>query len=118
MKPQWSDNLTRETFLELNASGLSAEIIAERMGVTPRTIGRWRRRFGVMRGEASTPASAEDREKARRLLEDGCSLAEAARSVGVAPKTVRQWFPDAPGWSALECGRFRMHRADRQGGAL
>lgn len=43
------------------------------------------------------PYAAEVREHARRLIfEDECSIAEAARTVGVDKQTVGRWFPDAP----------------------
>lgn len=41
--------------------------------------------------------SAETREAGRRLIfEDECTIAEAARTIGVDKKTVGLWFPEAP----------------------
>lgn len=99
---------TMNTFLVLDDAGHSAEQIAERLGVTPRTVTRWRRATGRLHRPATVKRPESTREQARRLVDDGCSFAEAARTVGVDPVTIRKWFPDAPAWSKREAGLYRQ----------
>lgn len=64
--------------------------------------------------------TGEQREQARRLIEDGCSLAETARTVGVDAKTVGRWFPDAPRMTTAEVAEWaRFCKANQRvlGGA-
>ena len=49
---------------------------------------------------------AETRERARLLIEDGCTLAETARSVGVDAKTIGRWFPTAPRMTPAEVAEW------------
>lgn len=44
-------------------------------------------------------------ERARRLLADGASRREVARTLGVHHKTIGRWFPDS-GWSRREAGEW------------
>ena len=78
--------------------------IAESFHVTERTVVRWRTRMGVNLREPATPHSLGDRERARQLLDEGCSRAEVGRTLGVAGRTVHRWFPDEPGWSKAQAG--------------
>jgi transposase-like protein len=86
-----------ELVARLHSEGRSAAEISAIVGCTIRSVTRWRGRTGN-RVIDQVPAHPEtDREVARRLLfEDGCSIAEAARTVGAAWRTVARWFPDAP----------------------
>lgn len=104
-----------DVFLWCERSGMSARGIAERFGVTTRTVVRWRNRMHLSHAPATERHPDEDREIARRLLEDGCSFLEAARTVGVSQWTIRRWFPDATAWTkqqASEHAAFirRMNR--------
>jgi transposase-like protein len=40
------------------------------------------------------------------LLQDGASMEEAARSVGISSHTVRRWFPDARPWTRAQVGEY------------
>lgn len=95
-------------FLALDDTGHSAEQIAKQLGVTPRTIARWRRATGRLHRPATIKRPQSTREQARRLIDDGCSFAEVARTVGVDPVTIRKWFPDAHAWSKREAGLYRQ----------
>ena len=53
-----------------------------------------------------TPYGVAVRESAGRMLRDGASVREVARTLGVHHKTVSRWFPGA-GWSKREGGEFR-----------
>lgn len=111
-----------DVFLWCEAVGMSARQIAERFGVTTRTVVRWRNRMNVTHMPAHEAHSPEDRELARRLLEDGCSFHETARTVGASDATVRGWFPDIPAWTkkqASEHAAFirRMNRTTERNAA-
>lgn len=99
-----------DRFFELDDMDWSAREIAQELRVSPRTVQRWRRASGRSRGDAPVPFPVEAREFVAALVADGCSLCEAARTVGTAKKTVYRWFPDAPRWSRSEAGGFRFER--------
>lgn len=84
----------------------SAVVLAKRYGVSERTITRWRRAAGVRL--AAVPVKHPERARAlvEVLLDEGASLSEAGRTVGVSHKTVRRWFPERDGWSRSEGGSF------------
>jgi transposase len=73
--------------------------IAERLGVSSRTVRAWLRRFGIplrpqpeRRGRPLPPTAAELR---RRYVADGLTITQLAARYGVGPTTVRQWLQDA-----------------------
>lgn len=73
--------------------------IAQRLGVSGRTVRTWLRRLGVplrpqpeRRGRRLPPTEAELR---RRYLADGLTIAQLAARYGVAATTVRQWLQNA-----------------------
>lgn len=82
--------------------GLSAELIAQRLGCTPRTVQRDRKRALLTKPHPSR-ATPEQLERAREFLEDGCPYPEAARSVGLHDTVLRRhlpgytWPPDVAG---------------------
>jgi transposase-like protein len=98
-----------ERMAALHAQGLSARDIASILGCTCRAVQRWRTRTGhnVRPAPGRHPASV--RQQAGMLLEDGCSLAEAARTLGVDAKTVARWFPDAHRMTQTERGEWAAY---------
>lgn len=94
----------RERFVELDTDDRSARQIAAILGVSQQTIHRWRVALGRRRAPATVPYSPEVRERALRLIEDGCSISEAARTVGAARPVVAGWFPDAPRYTKSQAG--------------
>lgn len=95
-----------EQTVELTRCGVSAPRIAEQLGVTPRTVTRWRLRAGISEGEARHIAQ-EVWEEARRILDDGASYGEVARTLGVSRATVARHFP-GEGWSRDQTIRFMI----------
>lgn len=91
-------------FLRLDSEGRSAREIALILGVTQRTVTRMRARAGRLKRPATVPRPQEDRDLARMLLDEGCHIAEVARTVGVEWPTIRRWFPDAAVMSRRESG--------------
>lgn len=94
-----------ERFFELHKDGRSASEIAAILGVSPRTIQRYRAATQLA-AKPHAPRPASDRERVKALLDDGCSFAEAARTVGVEPTTAKRWFPDIPRWTKSQAGTY------------
>lgn len=91
----------------LTKAGWSARAIAEELGCGESTVTRSRVRAGVARPAAKflTP---EEVATIERLLDDGASLAEAARTIGRGPAgAVYQRFAGRA-WTPQECGRLGM----------
>lgn len=100
-----------ELFTRYDDLGWSAAEIAQALGVTPRTVVRWRTLTGRRHGSTIEPLPAVLRDRARALIEDGCSRSEVARTLGVTRTTVTRWFPEYPGWSQSEGGKFARMKA-------
>jgi transposase len=72
--------------------------IAERLGVSGRTVRAWLRRLGIPlrpqpeRRGRRLPTAAELR---RRYVADGATITQLAAGYGVGPSTVRRWLADA-----------------------
>lgn len=94
-----------EEFLLL-PEGVSLAESARRLGCDHRQVSRYRERAGRAQSPAR-PHPVEHRELAARLIEDGCPIAEVARTVNAHHKTIRHWFPDAPAWTPQESGALR-----------
>lgn len=94
-----------EQFATLERSGHSARQIAQICGVSSRTVVRWRHATGQSRRPPTTPLPRAQLELAHRLLEDGASISEAARSVGCANKTLSRRWPQYA-WDQSQAGRF------------
>lgn len=97
-----------DRFLELEASGASSAEIAGILGVSTRTVTRWRHDAGCSHAPAADVRDMSVRERARRLLDDGASFADAAATVGVARSTLRRWFPDVPAWTRSQTGQWSV----------
>jgi transposase len=73
--------------------------IAERSGVSGRTVRAWLRRLGILlrpqperRGRRLPPTAAELR---RRYIADGLTITQLAARYGVGTSTVRQWLQNS-----------------------
>lgn len=86
-----------EKFLALE-EGQSTKKLAEAVGVTPRTIRNWRTKPKPDWYHTRKQIDDSKLEAVDRLLSDGASYAEAARTVGLNVETVREHFPGR-GWS-------------------
>lgn len=106
-RPRFTD----ERFLDLQRQGCSASVMADRLGVTPRTIQRHRVRLGVAQ-EASHngPISPQLKARIKEMLDDGASISEVSRTLGCTHETIKRHFPDA-GWDPRTVGEYaRMMR--------
>jgi DNA-binding CsgD family transcriptional regulator len=78
----------RERVRALTKAGHTAAEIAEILEVTERTVTRDRADLGISQPFDNEPMTAAEDARIRELLADGCSLAEAGRTVGRAGTTV------------------------------
>lgn len=95
----WYVNERDAEFKACDNAGMTAKQLAERFNLTPRSVTRWRRRLGISHTPPPVAHPESDKERARQLLDQGCSFAEAGRTVGVYGTTIRNWFPDRPAWT-------------------
>lgn len=94
-----------ERIAELTRQHYTAEEIARMVGVTARSVVRARARTGVTRPKAPLLTDSE-RERIEKLLDDGASYNEVARTVGRNLSCIRYNFPDR-GWTAAQGTEFR-----------
>ena len=78
---------------------------ADRLGVTERTVYRYRKALGLADEGVRRPGPVDEewRRRVRSLLDEGASVKAAASVVGSSTRTVRRHFP-GEGWSLSEAG--------------
>ncbi|WP_447652971.1 helix-turn-helix domain-containing protein [Microbacterium sufflavum] len=94
-----------EQFHALERAGLSARAIAGICGVSSRTVVRWRHSTGLTHCPPPSPLPQDKLAAALRLLEDGASISEAARSIGCSNKTLSRRWPQYA-WTQTQAGKF------------
>lgn len=92
----------RERVRDMTRAGFSAANIAAVLNVSERTVQRDRVAAGCAMPFAGIPKSADQIDYARQLLADGCSVHEAARTVGCSPQILYRRFPGAS-WTRQQC---------------
>lgn len=88
----------------LTLAGSSAPEIAQILGVTDRTVSRIRTRLGLTQPQDWRPMNDTDKQSATLLFDDGCSIAEVARTLGFCTSTIRRHFPGRC-WTDQQSGR-------------
>lgn len=83
--------------------GMSAPQICDQLGVSRATVERVRANAGLTR--AQHKLTAEEVAKVDRMLADGCSLAEAARTIGTSRSAIWKRFPGR-GWTRQQVGEW------------
>ena len=83
--------------LQMLKDGVSPDLVAQKLSVSPSTIVRWQQSLGLYRAPVN-PARARTRERQEyvrmhgaRLLEAGEKAANIARTLSVSLQTVRIW---------------------------
>lgn len=96
-----------EQVVFLTRRGLTAPVIAERLGVSTATVYRVRRLRDVhtMRQQRMRRFTAEEDALCRRMLEDGASYSEVARTVGRHREVINRRYPGL-GWTRQQCGEW------------
>lgn len=106
----------REQVRSLTAQGLTAALIAQRMGISARTVIRDRMALGIGKEESRRRMTEEEQDRALELLTDGASYSETARTIGFSVMSVRRRFPGygmpAGYWWATEVRK--MNAAERK----
>lgn len=105
----------RQRVVELTRQGMSLMLIADILKVTDRTVIRDRKAAGISRPLAPE-ITAEELTLAEKLLRDGASIAEAARTIGRHPWSLHKKFPQYA-WTRQQCGEYAAlcHRIGLQG---
>jgi DNA-binding CsgD family transcriptional regulator len=104
-----------ERVVALTKQNYSAPQIASMLGCTVRHVVRLRAKAGVAK-PAPVPLTAEQIATVERLLDDGASLTEAARTIGRSPRTVQARFRGR-GFTHSQIGQYsQLVRAMRRRG--
>lgn len=91
-----------ERVAALTRGGRSATDIAFILGISARTVEKYRQRLGISRSECRRERTSDDVLRlAHRLLMDGASYKEVGRTVGVHPCTIAKHLPGYA-WSSAQ----------------
>ncbi|UXE05175.1 helix-turn-helix DNA binding domain protein [Arthrobacter phage Jamun] len=100
-------SVTIEDYARIHRPDLSTTQAAKLLGVTPRTITRYRARLGLSQaspGGANRPSPELLAEIAARL-DDGWPVKEVARTYGTTWRTVVRHFPGRS-WTKKQVGQY------------
>lgn len=100
-----ADPALGEEVRRLTSRGSSAEQIAAELGVSSRTVIRYRRALGVSLGAPSSRRMTDaDRAALLVLFDDGLSREEVHRTTGWSRHALAHHFPDRR-WDRVSCAR-------------
>lgn len=100
------DRIDVERVVLLTRAGWSIPRIAAEMGICEKSVSRGRRQGGISQpGRCCPPLDDRERAIAERLLEDGASYSDVARTIGCDRETVRRNWPGR-GWSRQQVLEF------------
>lgn len=106
-----------EELARLRTAGQTLGQLAEHFHVTSRTISRTLTKHGLAapNPHAGKRVTEEWKAKADRLLDEGLSLIETARTTGVSYCTVSRHFPGR-GWDSTTSGKYAhaVRKANRE----
>jgi DNA-binding CsgD family transcriptional regulator len=105
-----------EQLIQLTKWGVTAPVIAERLGISLRTVHRRRAKLGVGLGVGQPPIHERILAEAAKLIADGASHNEVARTLSIHRKTVAKYFPGTA-WGLKEMSEHMsaVHIAKRLG---
>lgn len=96
-----TDSVIIERAKELLANGLARKTVAAICGVSEKTL--YRHIPATLRPQKHY--SEREKQRARELLDDGCSFLEVARTLGCSNTSVAAWYPGA-GWTKRQGAEF------------
>lgn len=99
-----ADLVRVDEVVRLTAAGFSAPRIAERLGVSSRTVTRDRVLAGIAQPHLVHPPELWAR--AGQLLAEGMNFTQVASVLGVSTTRLACRFPDVPRLSPQECGHI------------
>jgi transposase len=94
--------LRHKRILELSQRGVPIAEIAATFGITDRSVKRIRARYGLSKPAPKRMSPAEIAQ-AERMLDDGASFLEVARTLQRHPSVIQRRFPGR-GWTLKQCG--------------
>lgn len=94
----------RDLIVELTRQGQTAAAIAEKCGVTRRTVERIRHDYGLIR-QPHRRFTADEIAIVEAMLADGASYTEIGRTIGRDPATIGGRWPHR-GWTRREACEF------------
>jgi transposase len=79
---------------ECLANGMSLEVIGERAGKHPSTVGYWLQKYGLQAKGAAhhAPKGGITREELEPLVAEGLTIEGIARRLGIGDSTARNWL--------------------------
>lgn len=86
-------NARRDRIAELFRQGLTPPVIANKLGISERTVDRAKSARGLTRPRPPEPLTSALFERAKALLDDGASYFEVQRTIGVSHNTIRRHIP-------------------------
>jgi IS30 family transposase len=90
----------RDAVRRMTEEGYTASQIAVELGITKRTVQRYRQNLGISQ-PPPVPYSAEERARIRAMLEDGVSVPEIARTIGRSPDVIWRQYRGMSSGSSL-----------------
>lgn len=98
--------VSHEAIVELDSQGLTAREIAERLGISTRTVNRVRVETGHQQGPGCRSRyTPEFIAKVEKHLEEGWSITDIARTYDVNQKHLTRRFKGR-GWTRQQCAEF------------
>lgn len=95
-----------EKICRMADQGATLRQIAEAMGVTERSVSRYKQALGLTQcPSGNRPLPDGWKERAADLFDEGYSQQAVAELVGVSAGTVAHYFPGR-GWNRSEVGRY------------
>lgn len=107
MTNQFTSMVDTGQIVQLTTAGYSAQMIARKLNISPRTVQRHRKQAGLADPRDLRPYTPAELEQIERLLEDGCSYSEVARTVGRKTKTIAERFKGMSSWTPRDGGNLR-----------
>lgn len=91
--------------VELTRQGKTLQQIADELGMTARGVSHIRKRLGLPK--QVQPYPPELVEEAGRMIDEGVSLAETARTLGLSAGTLSHRFRGRSQWNATMAQHYR-----------
>lgn len=86
-----------ELFLSFQAlieAGVDSRMAGIRLGISDRTVLRYRKMLGMPIAPSAVPYPQEVRDKALEMLKEGMSGREVAKTLGLSETRIGRWFPE------------------------
>lgn len=104
-----------ERILELDRQGMTADVIADRLKIQPRTVERARSKAGLT--QPTRFGTEDEKLRAKQMLADGVSYEDVGMTLGRDAGTIARWHPGYA-WTMQQRGERsgmarKMNRLER-----